>query len=197
MFPDTPSITLYDPLGDVLGAADGRFTYTFSDAVKLAGHACPTVVGAFLLAKSALERLFPDEIPQRGDVRVTLSGAVDQGVNGPISQVLTLLTGAASDNGFHGLGGQFVRRDLLRFQTTAPSHPAPLFERLSNRASVRLLYSADAFPPSPRVGELMPLVLSGHASAAQRAAFQEGWRQRVLAILADGGARTIQQVASS
>ena len=43
MFPDTPSIRLYDPLGDLLGAGDGHFTYTFDDAVKLAGHACPTV----------------------------------------------------------------------------------------------------------------------------------------------------------
>lgn len=194
MFPKTPSITLYDPLGDLLGAGDGYFTYTFEDAVKLAGHACPTVAGAFLLAKGALERLFPGETAQRGDVGITLHGAVHQGVNGPISQIFTLLTGAAAENGFHGLGGRFVRSHLLHFQEAGSIHSPFTFERLSTQKSVQLLYSAEAFPPSRKIPELMPLVLSGRASAQQRAQFQEIWRQRVLNILADNGAHTIKQV---
>ncbi len=191
MFPKTPAITLYDPLGDLLGAGDGHFTYTFDDAVKLAGHACPTVAGAFLLARRALELLFPGETPVRGDLRITLHGAVDQGVNGPISQIFTLLTGAAAQNGFHGLAGQFVRSHLLHFEATAL--PAPfLFERLSTGQTVRLLYSAEAIPSSPRVAELMPLVLSRRATEVQREQFRAAWRQRVIDILADEGVHTIR-----
>jgi hypothetical protein len=59
LFPLEPAITLYDPLGELLGAGEGVFTYTFDDAVKLSGHACPTVAGAFLLVKVALDRLYP------------------------------------------------------------------------------------------------------------------------------------------
>lgn len=194
MFPKTPSITLYDPLGDLLGAGGGQFTYTFEDAVKLAGHACPTVAGAFLLARGALERLFPGETAQRGDLQVVVPGSVGQGVNGPMSQVFNLLTGAAADNGFHGLGGQFVRSHLLTFQPEAAPGAPFTFTRISTQKSVQLLYSADAFPPSSAVPELMPLALSGRASRAQKAQFQAAWRQRVLDILADEGARTIQQV---
>lgn len=191
MFPKTPAITLYDPLGHLLGAGDGHFTYTFDDAVKLAGHACPTVAGAFLMAKTALERLFPGETPVRGDVRITIHGPVDQGVNGPISQIFTLLTGAAAQNGFHGLAGQFVRSHLLQFKETWPPEPFT-FERISTGKTLQLAYSADHFPPSPSVGALMPLILSGRASDLQKEQFRDAWRERVLMILADQGLNTIQ-----
>lgn len=102
MFPESPRLRLYDPLGDMLGAGDGIFEYTFDDVVKLSGHACPTVAGAFLVTKRAIRTLFDHDIPQRGDMQVTVNGAQDKGSNGPFSQVLTLLTGAASENGFQG-----------------------------------------------------------------------------------------------
>ena len=61
MFPDTPVLRFYDPLGDMLGAGDGIYQYSFDDAVKLAGHACPTVAGAFVMVKRAVELLYGDE----------------------------------------------------------------------------------------------------------------------------------------
>jgi hypothetical protein len=192
MFPSTPAITLYDPLGHLLGAGDGLFTYTFIDAVKLAGHACPTVAGAFLMAKMAAERLFPECVPVRGDMRVTLPGVVAHGVNGPISQIFTLLTGAAADNGFHGLAGQHVRSGLMHF-ANAPSTASFRFERISSGQSIALSYSPAAIAPAPEIGALLPLLLSQHASAAQQEQFRTLWRQRVLAILADEGRCTIQQ----
>ncbi|MBF0098129.1 MAG: hypothetical protein HQM04_10285 [Magnetococcales bacterium] len=192
MFPDTPSITLYDPLGHLLGAGDGHFTYTFVDAVKLAGHACPTVAGAFLMAKLAAERLFLDCVPVRGDMRVTVPGAVAHGVNGPISQIFTLLTGAAADNGFHGLAGQHVRSGLLHF-ADLPSVGPFRFERISNGQRIALSYSPAAIAPAPEMGPLLPLVLSHRASVVQQEQFRTLWRQRVLAILADEGRCTIQQ----
>ena len=44
-----------DPLAEFLGAADGgRLEYTYADAVKLTGHSCPTVAGAWLATRRAL-----------------------------------------------------------------------------------------------------------------------------------------------
>lgn len=192
MFPKTPAITLHDPLAEFLGAGDGLLTYTFDDAVKLAGHGCPTVAGAFLLAKRAVELLYPGETPRRGDIRIEVPGPVDAGVNGPIAQILTLLTGAAAENGFHGLGGQFVRSGLLHFGTGGGGPYR--FHALSKGTSVALVYDPSPFPPAAAVQENMPLALSGRATEAQRQAFRDGWRQRVLAILADGGATTIRVV---
>ncbi len=192
MFPKTPAITLYDPLADLLGAGDGHLHYTFDDAVKLSGHACPTVAGAFLLAKRAVELLYEGETPQRGDIQVEMPGPVDAGVNGPISQVFTLLTGAAAANGFKGLGGQYARNGLLSFQEGGGG--PFVFRSISKGNRVKLVYNPATIPPAAAMGQSMPLVLSGAATPEQRQAFRQAWRQRVLDILADEGRSTIQAV---
>ena len=46
-FDKVKPIVLYDALAEFLGAAQaGRVEYGYLDAVKLAGHSCPTVAGA-------------------------------------------------------------------------------------------------------------------------------------------------------
>ena len=60
-FDTTESINLKDPLAEVLGAfEDGSFSLTYADIVKAAGHSCPTVAGAFLMAREGLKRLYPN-----------------------------------------------------------------------------------------------------------------------------------------
>lgn len=192
LFPDSPELVFYDPLGELLGAGDGRYRYRFDDAVKLAGHACPTVAGAFLLVLGAVERLYGSETPQRGGLRVTVYAAADQGATGPLSQVLTLLTGAAADNGFQGLAGQHVRRGLLRF---APDgKPGPLrctFERVDDGRHVNLAYDPSAIPPAAGMGEDMQAILAGRADAATTQRFRAAWRERVERLLADRGRHTL------
>ncbi|MBA1443421.1 MAG: hypothetical protein FE835_00575 [Gammaproteobacteria bacterium] len=188
-FPTTPTITLYDPLADLLGAGDGHFHYTFDDVVKLSGHACPTVAGAFLMAIHALEALYGEETPQRGAIRVTIAGAEDQGVNGPISQVFTLLTGAAGRNGFHGLGDQYVRQGLMDF--TAESTGSFIFTRIDSGDSVSVSYGPASIPPNPDMFPLLQQILQGQAESSTRQQFREMWRDRVIRILEDGGEKTI------
>lgn len=58
-FPDffeaAPRITVRDPLARFLGAAeDGIIEYRYADAVRLAGHSCPTVASAYLMTRAAL-----------------------------------------------------------------------------------------------------------------------------------------------
>jgi hypothetical protein len=195
MFPDSPVLSLYDPLGDLLGAGDGVFTYTFDDVAKTSGHACPTVAGGFLMVKRALERLYKDERPQRGDIRVTVYGPQDEGTNGPMSQVFTLLTGAAADNGFHGLGGRFVRHGLLRFEAGDPTGAMRFrFERVSNGESVTLTYDPNMIPPVPSMGQDLGAILQGYGDDEVVERFRNAWRDRVERILADGGAQTVREV---
>ena len=194
MFPEKPAIRLYDPLGDLLGAGDGVFSYTFDDVAKLSGHACPTVAGGFLLVKRALEELWGDEMPQRGDIRVTVYGAQDEGTNGPISQVFTLLTGAAADNGFHGLGGRFARNGLLRFQPGGPNAGAFRFERISTGDSLMLAYDPAVIPPAPTMGGDLGSILQGAGDEDTVRRFRDAWRDRVLRILADEGRSTVHRL---
>ncbi len=44
----------------------------YLDVVKSAGHSCPTVAGAYLATREALKRLYGDELPERGAIRVDL-----------------------------------------------------------------------------------------------------------------------------
>ncbi len=188
-FPDKPSITLYDPLAKLLGAGDGVFTYTFADTVKLSGHACPTVAGAFLMSVRAMEALYPDEIPVRGNVRITLEGTQNQGVNGPISQVFTLITGAAGENGFHGLAGRHQRYGLLEFSNQAID--GFRFQRLDTGTSVTISYDPSSIPPDPQMPLLLQQVLQDQTGEEETDAFSRLWRTRVEHILEDAGESTL------
>ena len=57
-FQDVETIILKDKLGRFLGV-DDDFVYTFQDVVKLSGHSCPTVPGAYLMTIKALKELWP------------------------------------------------------------------------------------------------------------------------------------------
>lgn len=192
-FPQTPSIRLYDPLADLLGAGDGLFHYRFDDVVKVSGHACPTVAGAFLMTIRALGALYGGETPVRGGIEVSIPGAEDQGVNGPISQVFSLLTGAAGRNGFQGLGGQHARHGLLRFEAGTGSGFG--FRRRDTGAQVRVGYDPSAIPPHPGMMPLMQRILQGDGDPALRQEFRTLWRDRVIGILEDAGECTVTLVA--
>lgn len=54
-YEQAPVVRTYDPFAAMLGAArDGLFEYHYLDAVRLAGHSCPAVAGAFLIGRAAL-----------------------------------------------------------------------------------------------------------------------------------------------
>jgi len=115
-FEQVPRITLRDPLAELLGSVSGGLmTYGYADAVRLAGHSCPTVASAYWLGVRAIRALYGEAMPQRGDIAVDLREPFDAGTTGVVASVLGLLTGAAGDGGFAGLGGQFVRRGLLQY----------------------------------------------------------------------------------
>ena len=79
-FADAPQITLRDPLAEFLGAArGGLMTYRYADAVRLAGHSCPTVAGAWLMTVRGLRALYGDETPVRGEVEVFMRGGREDG----------------------------------------------------------------------------------------------------------------------
>ncbi|KAB2308437.1 hypothetical protein F8A87_12090 [Betaproteobacteria bacterium SCN2] len=183
-FDQVKSITLRDPLAQVLGAAsDGLLHYGYLDAVKLAGHSCPTVAGAYLMTLKALEKLYPDSVPERGNVRVEFGAAQADGVTGVIANVASLLTGAAGEGGFKGLGGKFSRRGLLQFGIGGGIETR--FTRMDTGAAVNVSYHPENVPPPPELPALMQKLLAGEASADERAQFATLWQMRVKRILID------------
>lgn len=181
-FEKVPTITLYDPLAELLGAAEGGIiTYGYADAVRLAGHSCPTVAGAYLMTVKALARLYAGARPERGAVRVALREAAGAGVAGVIASVAGLITGAAGEGGFKGLGGQFARRDLLSFG--AHINGEIRFSRVDTGDSVDVEYHAQRVPPRPAMADVFAKIQSGQATTEDRQTFGQLWQERVQRIL--------------
>jgi hypothetical protein len=184
-FDAVPAITVADPLAEALGAAEGGLIeYRYVDAVKLAGHSCPTVAGAWLMTRAALAHLYPGEVPpRRGEIRVELRQAVDEGVAGVIAGVAGLVTGAAGEGGFKGLAGRFARHGLLRFGV--PMRGEIRFTRLDTGRSVELSHRPQAVPRPEGLSSSLRDALAPQASAAARRAFAEAWQGWVQVILTE------------
>lgn len=183
-FDDLPVIRLRDPLAEFLGVSDdGVLDYRYLDAVRLAGHSCPTVAAAWNMSRLALAALYGDELPCRGAIRVDLAKAGDEGVTGVIASVVTLLTGAAGDGGFKGIAGQFRRRNLLAFGVEIPLELR--LTRLDDGRSVDVACDTSRIPADPAMPELLRQCLSGQADEAARRLFGRLWQERVRCLLVD------------
>ena len=178
-------LRLKDPLAYILGSMEEGelFVFKYPDAVKLAGHSCPAISGAYKITARALSALYGNEIPVRGDIRVAVMGKATDLAYGPMSQVISLITGAAPVTGFAGLGRRFRRRDLLVFDGDHFEYNTFIFQRLDTEKTVSVTYNPDVVPEDPGLGELISLVLTGEATEEEHKAFKKAWQGKVRMIL--------------
>jgi hypothetical protein len=171
----TPQVQVYDPLAEYLGgpAEAVRFSISILDAARLSGHLCPSVAGAFLATQAAIKALYPEtETCVRGQIEVDLPGMPNEGAMGPISHVISYITGAWSGSGFAGINGQYSRRDLMHFHSPRCIHGGYRFERTDTGQVVHVHYNP-GLAPHPKG--------SGTRAADS---FERAWQARVSAILA-------------
>lgn len=184
-FDRAPQLLMRDPLAQFLGATpDGVMAYRYQDAVKLAGHSCPTVAGAYLMVVKGLAALYGSDIPERGGIEVLMRDGRDEGTTGVIANVAMLLTGAAPETGFAGVGPMrlFGRRDLLAFGS-GDERGEMLLRRRDTGAAVAVSYNPSIAPWPAEMQTLMPLAVSGRADDAQLKRFGEIWQESVEAVL--------------
>ncbi len=195
-------IKLVDPLSFALGATvkGEAFVYHYTDIVKYSGHSCPSVAGAYKMTQIALKELYGDKMPIRGGIKVTMRGAPDDKVNGPIAQVISFITGAAGNTGFKGLKGKFSRYNLLSFDTDNPSEEGiwaeAIFERTDIGKKVNVAYKVSMIPGDPEMAKLMPVVIGGKATKEQMIQFGDIWQERVRKALLEApeGAYIVQHL---
>lgn len=172
------SVVMIDPLANLLGSVeDGRIEYRYVDAVKLCGHSCPTVAGAWQVVCAALARLYPDDTPRRGEIRVELREALTDGVAGVIASVAGLVTGAANAGGFKGLGGRYGRKDLLHFDV--PMSGDIRFTRLDTQQAVEFVRGESSVPRPAQFASLLHAALSPDATPEAVRAFGAMWQDWV------------------
>ncbi len=177
-----PSIKLYDPLSEFLGAVEkGEMEISYLDCVKLAGHSCPTVAGAYLMASKGLEVLFGTTLPPRGSIKVSMRDAEVEGVTGVICNVISFIVGASGVGGFKGIQGNFSRDNLIAYDS--PIAGEVKLTRLDTQESVTLSYDPSCVPADAMMKPLMGKALQNTANKEERLLFGKLWQKRVEAIL--------------
>lgn len=181
-FADVPTLTLHDPLAVFLGASkSGMLTYSYADVVKLAGHSCPTVAGAYLMVRRGLGYLYGEGVPERGAIEVHMRDPREHGTTGVIAAVATLLTGAAPETGFAGIGRRFKRRELLHFD--APIDGLMALRRSDNGHGVVLDLDTSVVPAAGEMQALFPKAAMEQASEDEQDRFGALWQDRVRRML--------------
>jgi len=175
------SIKVQDPLSQVLGVfPNGKYEISYLEVVKAAGHSCPTVAGAYIMASTALNALYPDERAIRGNIKVEFKESLEEGVAGVIGNVISHITGATDKSGFKGLNGQFARHSLMFFDSNINS--SARFTRIDNGKSIDVEYNPASIEASAKMMPLMQKLMSGAATAQEVEKFGELWQDRVKRI---------------
>lgn len=185
-FAQAPVLRVQDKLAEFLGAAEqGIMEYRYVDAVRLAGHSCPTVAGAYLMTVKGMQALYGSALPERGGIDVLMSDGREEGVTGVIASVATLLTGAAAETGFPGMGkaNRFSRKNLLSYDNNLQGDLA--LRRRDNGQAVLVKLDASVTPWTEEMRALIPLAVGGKATPEQLKRFAQLWQGRVKAMLID------------
>ncbi len=187
-------IMMRDPYLEMFGQAEGPIPYSYAEAVKLSGHSCGATSGAWVIARKALEALYPDgEYPVRGNILVETPGAEDEWNIGVFGEVITYITGAAPKTGFVGAefgkaNEVFVRRDKMIYAEepvgTAPPLMQWIFTRADTGESVSVNFNLMLVQP-PVSEERVAMgkkMATNQATAEEAAEYIQYWNDRVIFI---------------
>lgn len=164
------TVKIHEPFAEFLEASreEHQFELSLLDVVRFAGHACPSMVGAFVISQHAIRTLFPETLAcERGQVAIELPHGPEDGATGPVANVFSFIFGAWEESGFGGLGGdRFVRRNLLRFRSPGVPNGAFRFRRIDTGKTIDVFY--DPRKANVKVDPDWP--------------FQKQWRARISRI---------------
>lgn len=181
-FDTIETITLQDPLSEVLGAFEkGEIVFSYLDVVKSAGHSCPTIAGAYLMVREGLKALYPNAMPKRGGIKVFFKEAQKEGTTGVVANVFSLITGATDHWGFKGLGTHHKRTDLMFFNAQIPLHAR--MQRMDTDEFVDIAYNPSCIEVDPLMQPLMQKLLTETLNAEEKMLFSRLWQARVGKIL--------------
>ena len=179
-YDSVPTISLYDPLSDFLGAIDdGVVEITYLDVVKYAGHSCATVAGAYLMTYLGLGILNKKKQVLRSQIEITAKGPKSEGTNGVVANVASFICGVNDESGFSGIGGIMSRKNKLIYDGLLDCDLK--FETADK--TIKVSYNPSIYPPNPEMIPLMQKYLGGKATTEDKEKFKSHWQNRVENIL--------------
>ncbi len=183
-FKEIVSIRLRDELSLVLGSSDGEIEFTYTEIVKIAGHSCPTVAGAYLMTYKGLKELYSEgEIPLRGEIKVEFRDDKKDNVIGVYANVISSILGSNDEGGFKGIGNKYSRNNLISFNNNIEG--LVRFTRLDNNKSIEISYNPNIIPMEDWMKKLFHKLASSSLSESELSKFKKGWQDRVKKIAID------------
>jgi len=188
-----PPIMMIEPYFEIFGQTAGPVPYYYEEAVKLAGHSCGAVAGAWTITKKALEALYPNgEYPVRGQIFVEAPGAEDEWFVGVFGDVIMYITGAAPKTGFNGsdfaVNDLHVRQNKMIY-TEKPTNQLPpmrewIFTRLDTGAKVGVKFNLAIITPlsTPARVEMGKKMALGQATPEEAADYIKYWNDRAFFV---------------
>ena len=79
-FAEVETIRIADPMLAFVGLAEegkGVLNISLVDVAKYSGHVCAGVASGYIITRESLKKLYPDEMPVRGQIKVTASAPND------------------------------------------------------------------------------------------------------------------------
>ncbi len=192
---EVPPIMMKEPYFEIFGQRQDPLPYTYEEAVKLAGHSCGAITGAWTITKKALEILYPNgEVPVRGMIAVEAPGAEDEWFVGVFGDVIMYITGAAPETGFIGsefgkANNVFVRQDKMVYSKEPTKQLPParewIFTRLDTGKKVGVKFNLVIITPIPTpaksaLGKKMAL---GEATPEEEIEYYKYWNDRATFVL--------------
>ncbi|MFB6093957.1 MAG: hypothetical protein ABEJ77_03345 [Halanaeroarchaeum sp.] len=190
-------IRVRDPVAEALGVLPPGepFAVEYADVVTVAGHSCPAAAGAFRVAETGLDALYPDALPVRSEVAVQVGGAREDHPIGVIGRLLSVVTGAAGEDGFRGLAdGYGGRENMLGYAERGGEGLRFAFQRTDTDRAVEVAYDIEAVPDLGPAKAHLPEILEGTADEDDREAFEAAWHGRVEAVLTGDDLFATEQV---
>jgi hypothetical protein len=188
-------IMMIDPYFSIFGQSQVPVPYYYEEAVKVAGHSCGAITGAWTITRKALEVLYPDgEIPVRGQIAVEAPGAEDEWFVGVFGDVITFITGASPHTGFIGAefgktDDLFVRRNKMVYAEEPTGQLPPfrewIFTRLDTGTKVGVKFNLVIILPIPTPGRVAmgKTMAAGEATPEEAADYYEYWNDRAIFVL--------------
>ncbi len=178
--------SVYDPLARFLGAArQGLIEYRYADVVRLAGHSCPTVAGAYLMALHGLRALYGTETPVCVDVEGLHARCAGQWRDRGHRLGRAAGHGCRWGNRVSGCGKWifFARKNLLAFGADVDG---VLGMRRRDTGKAVMVHFDNAVVPWPdAMPPLMAKALGEQASSDELEQFARLWQERVRCMLVD------------
>lgn len=167
-YQEAPTIQIVDPLAKMVGCVedeDNTLTIHLTDVALYTGHVCPGVASGYVITCRALEKLYPNSVPVRGQIRVVATAPND------MLDVAAYITGARAFYGRDEING----RDLAVDPTLGPAERGKftiVFQRKDTGKAVKVAFDKSKLMVPGQFKPFHKKVMDGTATAQEK---QENW----------------------